>query len=170
MEEFIVEVDFHDTVISIVPRSELKRRVFPIRASLVIPQTPENKFILARRAKHKFPYPDVWVAGIGGLVSAGESYEDAARREMLEEGGIMEEVKLVAKSIHDEELEKKVFHIFTTTKPVSMNDLHADPEEVQYFQAFSLEEVERMITEHPEEFASTFITAFRAFAKEWEKR
>jgi isopentenyldiphosphate isomerase len=163
-EELIDEVDRSGNVIATHPISRLKERMFFHNASLIIPAAEGNKIIIARRAKDKQPYPGTWVCGVGGHARSGESAEDAAKREMQEEIGRSYPIKKVTSFVYDKEY-KAIFTLFTTTIPVSPDELSLDPREIQYCKAFTVGEVMRMIKRAPQEFAPTFITAMEEFSK-----
>ncbi|MEK6948120.1 MAG: NUDIX domain-containing protein [Nanoarchaeota archaeon] len=165
MEEQIYEVDWEDNVIGIRNKSELKQRIFTFRASLIIPRTDDNKFIISRRAKDKFPFPDVWTCTAGGKVQANESYEEAAIRELEEETSIKTELEFITTSKYDGDKEKGIYKMFTTKNAIDINKLIPDTTEIQYFREFTLEEIENMIKEKSEEFAPTFIIHFKEFCK-----
>lgn len=51
----------------------------------------DGDFLLTLRDPHKEMYPNCWEASAGGSALAGETPEEAARREMLEETGLAAE-------------------------------------------------------------------------------
>jgi len=162
-EELIAEVDWNDNVISVRSKKELKQYQFPHRVALILPRTNDDKFILARRAKDKFPCPDVWVFGIGGHVKADETYEQAALREMKEETGFETEVIELAKAKHDGSEEKIISKLFTTREYIDIILLKPDVKEIQFLKEFSIKEISEMIDANPVNFAPNFITVFKAF-------
>lgn len=163
MPELIPEIDWDDNVVALHPKEKLKEKMFPHRVSLVIPKTADNKILLCRRAKNKFPFPDVWCCAIGGKVLANESYEAAAYREMKEEVGMNSPLEHVTKFKYNKEDYKAIFAVFTTKDAISKDVFNLDPDEIQYISAFSVDEVNQMIKSNPEEFASTFLAALDAF-------
>ncbi len=86
-EELFDEVDEDGNVIATHPKSYFKERMFLHNVSLIIPISTDNKVLISRRAKDKYPYPDTWTCCLGGKASSGENSEDAAKREMREEAG-----------------------------------------------------------------------------------
>lgn len=164
-EELIDEVDKAGNVIATHPTSHLKEKTFFHNVSLIIPMTKGNRFLFARRARDKHPYPNTWVCGVGGKALSGESAEDAAKREMQEEIGRIYPLKEVTSFVYDEEDYKAIFTVFTTTVPISKNELALDPNEIQYCKAFTIKEIMRMINATPQEFAPTFIIAIKEFSK-----
>ena len=162
-QELLAEVDTQDNVVAIHPKEKLKELKFRHRISILLPKTTEGKFIFARRAKHKHPFPDVWVCAVGGKVRANETYEQACLREMHEEAGFKAQLQYVATSKLDLPEEKAIVHIFTTQEELSLKQFNLDQEETQYVQALSIQEMNAIIKEHPEQCAPTFIRHFNVF-------
>ena len=135
-----------------------------LRCSLVIPRAANGKFIISLRAKDKHPFPNTWVCGVGGKAADGESFEDAARREMQEEIGVSTPVKQVGSFKYDKEF-KAEFVLFTTDEELSVDSFTPDPHEIQYLKAFSLAEIKSMLAENPDSFAPTFRVALIEFEK-----
>lgn len=48
-----------------------------------------NEVLLVRRSFNKEVYPGLWETGAGGSVQSGESFYEAAKRELFEETGII---------------------------------------------------------------------------------
>lgn len=94
--EFVDIVDADDRVIDTVPRSVMRRDVLRHRAVFILVRDSAGRVLIHRRSEHKDIWPGWWDIGIGGVVAAGESYDDAARRELWEEVGIDAEPVFVA--------------------------------------------------------------------------
>lgn len=139
-----------------------------LRVSLIIPRGRDGKFILARRAKDKHPFPDVWVTAVGGKANDGESFEDAALREMVEEIGLSSAVSKVCSFHYDNEF-KADFEVFTTVEPLSVDSVKPDPGEIQFVKEFSLSELKLMVESNPSDFAPTFRIALLEFDKNIKK-
>ena len=168
-EELIDEVDHNGNVIATHPKSHLNERMFLHRVSLVIPMAKGNRILLSKRAEGKQPYPGTWCCAVGGKARSGETDEEAAIREMEEEIGKVFPMKKIASFVYDKREYRGIFSIFTTTVPVSPEELELDPEEVQYSEEFEVADVLRMVKESPDRFAPTFIYAIREFAKHFGK-
>ncbi len=167
-EEFIEEVDWNDNVVKLRLKKDLKQEQFPHRGAVILPLTNNGKIILCKRSKNKWPFPDVLCAAIGGHVKVNESYENAAKREMKEEADLETEIKEIAILKNNTETEQIIHHIFTTQQEIQLNSLKPDPVEIQYLEAFEINEVNKMIQQNPKQFAPTFINVFKAFYTAWQ--
>ena len=58
--------------------------------------------------------PGYWTASTSGHVDIGESYEQAAKRELKEELGITSKLEFVGKCKGDLKEEREIYTIFTT--------------------------------------------------------
>ena len=88
MEEYFDVVDEHDIVIDGKPSSECYDMGLLHRAILVFLSNPQGEVYLQKRANNLLFYPGHWSASVTGHVSSGESYLQAAKREVKEELGI----------------------------------------------------------------------------------
>lgn len=86
--EILPIVDEHDRVIGQATRREIHERNLIHRAVHVVLLDHAGRVCLQRRSQLKDRYPGWWDISVGGHVGVGESYADAARREMAEEMGI----------------------------------------------------------------------------------
>ncbi|PIZ51568.1 hypothetical protein COY27_03275 [Candidatus Woesearchaeota archaeon CG_4_10_14_0_2_um_filter_33_13] len=166
MEELIEEIDWEGNTVAIHPRSRLKQVMFPHKAALVIPKGKENKLILCKRAKNMHPFPETWCCAIGGKVANGETIEEAAKRETYEESKTDPELEPVVSVKYNEDDYKAIFNVFTTKNAFETNYFTPDPREIEFFQEFTIEEIEEMVNKKPELFAPTFRAVIVPFIKE----
>lgn len=89
-DELVDVVDLDDHVLEVVTRAELRARGAGARhrACYVAVLTTADELVVHRRAEWKDVYPGWWDVCFGGVLGAGEAWEDAAHRELLEESGI----------------------------------------------------------------------------------
>lgn len=86
--EVIDIVDADDRVIGQATREEMRRRKLRHRATYVLVFNGNGQLFVHRRTATKDVYPSFFDVAIGGVVTAGESYDEAAERELAEEIGV----------------------------------------------------------------------------------
>jgi isopentenyldiphosphate isomerase len=87
-EEIVALVDEHNQVVGAAPRREMRARKLPHRASFILVFNARGELYVQRRTMTKDIYPGRYDPATGGVVLAGESYEENAVRELAEELGI----------------------------------------------------------------------------------
>lgn len=91
-EELVYEVDEHDDVLRVVRRGELTDRALRHRSIAILFRAPDGRILVHRRAAAKRVFPQYYDMFVAGMVPAGESYDEAARREAGEEIGAVDPV------------------------------------------------------------------------------
>ncbi|GAA1009267.1 NUDIX hydrolase [Streptomyces sp. F-3] len=87
-EEILDIVDEHDRVIGQFPRGEAYARKLRHRCVFVQVRNAEGRLFVHRRTPAKLVFPSLYDMFVGGVVGAGETYDDAALREAEEELGV----------------------------------------------------------------------------------
>ncbi|MBM7093657.1 NUDIX domain-containing protein [Streptomyces sp. S12] len=87
-DEILDIVDEHDRVVGRAPRGEVYARGLRHRCAFVLVRDAEDRVFVHRRTADKLVYPSLHDMFVGGVVGAGESYDDAALREAEEELGV----------------------------------------------------------------------------------
>lgn len=82
-------VDDDDRVIATVSRAEMRANNLQHRAVSIAVLGSDGRLLVHRRANTKDVWPGMWDLAAGGVVAAGETYDDAARRELAEELGVI---------------------------------------------------------------------------------
>jgi 8-oxo-dGTP pyrophosphatase MutT (NUDIX family) len=82
-------VDDDDQVVATVTRAEMRAGRLQHRAVSIAVLSTDGRLLVHRRADTKDVWPGMWDLAAGGVVAAGETYEDAARRELAEELGVV---------------------------------------------------------------------------------
>lgn len=88
MEEIQDLIDEDDNVIGSISREEVKENAILHRGSAVFVFNSKGEILIHKRPADKKVYPSMWDFVLGGGVIKGETYEEAAKREALEEGGV----------------------------------------------------------------------------------
>jgi 8-oxo-dGTP pyrophosphatase MutT (NUDIX family) len=87
-DEILDIVDENDQVIGQAPRGEVYARGMRHRAVFVRARDAEGRIFVHRRTATKLVFPSLYDMFVGGVVGAGESYDEAALREAEEELGV----------------------------------------------------------------------------------
>lgn len=88
-DEILDVVDEKDRVVGRAPRSEVYARGLRHRCVFVLARDAEGRVFVHRRAADKAVFPSLYDMFVGGVVGAGEGYDDAALREAEEELGVV---------------------------------------------------------------------------------
>jgi isopentenyl-diphosphate delta-isomerase len=97
MPEYFDVVDENDIVVDRQPGRECVNRGLLHRAILVFLINERGEVYLQKRARDVLLYPGYWSASVTGHVSSGETYLEAAKREVKEELGIECELRELGK-------------------------------------------------------------------------
>lgn len=88
-DELFCLVDENDQEIGSITRREAHDGSHKIHRAVSILLTNQNgEILLQKRSKHKDTYPGFWTISASGHVTFGQSYDEAANRELEEELGI----------------------------------------------------------------------------------
>jgi isopentenyldiphosphate isomerase len=87
-DELVDIVDAEDRVVGRAPRGEATARRLRHRSVSVQVRDPEGRLFVHRRTPVKLVFPSMYDVVVGGVVGAGESYDEAALREAEEELGV----------------------------------------------------------------------------------
>lgn len=91
-DEIVLVVDRDNNETGRVPRLEMRTRGLPHRASYIMVFNSKGELFVQKRTRSKDIYPGYYDVAAGGVVLAGESYAESAKRELEEELGIRETV------------------------------------------------------------------------------
>jgi isopentenyldiphosphate isomerase len=87
-QELVDVVDDQGRTIATVTRREIRERHLPHRSTYILVFNQRGELFIHLRTPTKDVFPSYWDVCVGGVVSAGESFDDAARRETAEELGL----------------------------------------------------------------------------------
>ncbi len=144
-------------------RSERPKNRYPMIAGVFLFNS-KGHIILQKIALTKKVDAGKWSYSAGGHVDAGESYEQAALRELKEEMGITAtDATFVGQGHMLQNGKPRAFqHVF---KVVSDEPIHFDPTEVADVRTFTLSELKQEISKHPENFKDIFAKIFMEYNK-----
>jgi len=81
-------VDPEGRVLEVVTRARMRAENLRHRAVFVLVTSTDGRVLVHRRSEAKDVWPGWWDLAVGGVVGAGEAWDDAARRELAEELGV----------------------------------------------------------------------------------
>ncbi|MFB7032244.1 MULTISPECIES: NUDIX domain-containing protein [unclassified Streptomyces] len=145
MEEVVERVDEQDRVLAVVSRGEAVRRGWLHRIAVTVCRDREGRILVQRRSGHVARFPGHYEAASGGAVAAGESYEEAASRELAEELGVRAPVRFIAKFLNRGGLSP---HWLAVHEAVLFDDPDPDPNEVTWHGWLSEPELLRSMREN----------------------
>ncbi|MFY1596626.1 NUDIX hydrolase [Micromonospora sp. WMMD737] len=87
-DELLDIVDEHDRVVGQARRGDAYARRLRHRCAFVLVRNAAGEIFVHRRTERKLVFPSLYDMFVGGVVGAGESYDEAARREAEEELGV----------------------------------------------------------------------------------
>jgi len=87
-DELVDIVDEDDNVVDVVTRRQMRAGRLRHRAVYIAVQHSDGRLLVHQRSFDKDVRPGAWDIAVGGVVAAGESYDDSAVRELAEEIGV----------------------------------------------------------------------------------
>ena len=87
-DEIVAIVDDDNNVVGAAPRREMRAKRLPHRSTYVLVFNSRGEIYIQKRTRTKDVFPGYYDPAAGGVVLAGESYMEAALRELEEEMGI----------------------------------------------------------------------------------
>ena len=87
-DEIVAIVDEHNRVIGAAPRREMRAKRLPHRSTYILVFNARGELYVQKRTMTKDVFPGYYDVAAGGVVVAGESYQQGAERELEEEMGI----------------------------------------------------------------------------------
>jgi isopentenyldiphosphate isomerase len=148
-------VDDDDNVVGCLPRSEVRAQKKNYRLVEVFVFNKDGQLLVQKRSETMKRFPGYYGGSAGGHVDPGETYEEAAIREMKEEIGIDEQLIFVKK---DQINYEGVTKFITLFKCVSDKELKLDSSEVKSAMFMNIDQIKNMIK--TEKFLPVFIRFF----------
>jgi isopentenyldiphosphate isomerase len=145
-EELVYEVDENDRILRIVRRGELTDKNLRHRSVAILFRDSAGRILVHRRAAAKRVFPEFYDMFVAGMVPAGESYAQAARREAAEEVGQRNVVlRPRGKYRFDDEKVPQWASVYTATVT---GPVVPQPEEVEWFAFLTEQELAESIAEN----------------------
>ena len=156
-EEIFDVVDERDRVIGLVSRAQTHRDGLLHRAVHVFASNADGFFFLQRRSLDKESAPGLWSSSCSGHVDSGETYKQAALRELVEEIGLTlgpAELCLRLSISPCRATEKEFVRLYSCKAP---STLRPDPVEVIDSRWMAEEDLRAWIHREPKAFSPSFL-------------
>lgn len=131
------------------------------RAAHIWMYTPKGELLLQLRSREKELYPNCWDISVAGHVSAGESPEDAALREIQEEVGIIaqaQDLELIrifpVEDDYKQIQNKEFYYFFLYPLHASTESLVLQKEEVADTHLIHVDDLEKDLRENPDMYVT----------------
>lgn len=157
-DELFDIVDGEDRVIGKARRADVHAQGLLHRAVHLLVQRSDGAVFLQRRSLQKDSQPGKWDSSASGHLDAGEEYAAAARRELVEELGIVAEPAEIGRLSASRETGQEFVRIYRVEHEGPFT-LH--PEEIMDGGWFTPQEVAIWIQDKPETIAPCFAAVWR---------
>jgi isopentenyldiphosphate isomerase len=114
-DELVDIVDDADRVIGVATRREVRARVLKHRCVSIVVRSSRGDVLIHRRSERKDLWPGFWDFCAGGVLAAGEGWEEAARRELAEELGVAAALTFVGTGTFRDAQVDEIARLYTTT-------------------------------------------------------
>lgn len=159
-EELVDIVNEKDEVIGRAPKGEKIAKGFVSRNVAIFLADSEGNLIITRRAASKRSYPDRYDASACGNVTAGESYEAAAKRELLEELGIDCSLIFLGKIYNEFESEHRLRYFTGIFAGRWDGEARLLGGELSELRKMTVAEISELIARSPDLFTPGFVADF----------
>lgn len=128
-DELVLIVDKDNNETGCAPRHEMRAGGLPHRACYILVFNSREELFVQKRTMCKDIYPGYYDVAAGGVVLAGESYDESAGRELREELGIKDTALTCLFTFFYQESKNRVWgRVFSCTHD---GELHLQAEEVE---------------------------------------
>lgn len=158
MEELVVLVNPEDKVLGLMEKQQAHINGLLHRAFSVFLFNENGEMLLQKRAAEKYHSPHQWTNAVCSHPRNEETYLEGAKRRLNEELGIDAELSEKFHFIYKADVggglwEHELDHVFTGTYN---SDFHLNKDEVEEVRYISLKNLDKEISEHPEQFTEWF--------------
>lgn len=158
MEENVVLVNPEDQVLGLMEKMQAHQNGLLHRAFSVFIFDDEGKMLLQKRAAGKYHSPGQWTNAVCSHPKEGETYLEAANRRLKEELGIEIPLNEKFSFIYKADVggglwEHELDHVFVGNYN---GEFRLNPDEVEEVRYISMQDLERELTENPENFTEWF--------------
>ena len=166
MAERLQVVDENDDPIRVATREEAWANGWILRSAFIVLRDVDGNFLLQQRSLKKKTAPGKWTFAASGHVDEGESYDDAAPRELLEEIGIKTDLSVIGKMRITLTAPGHTDDHFVTVYTGTIDrdtPITVDKEEVETTRWLSPDELNNEVSDAPENFSPKLLAIYKQF-------
>jgi 16S rRNA (adenine1518-N6/adenine1519-N6)-dimethyltransferase len=161
-EEHFPVVDKTDRIFRYAPRSQVHGDNLRHRAVHILVFNEAGKVYLQQRSRWKDRHSLKWDSSAAGHVSAKESYDETARRELQEELGVGLSLEKILKVPASARTDREFIWLY---RGELHDTLRPNPSEIESGAFFFPTVIDGWIAARPEDFAPGFVECWKAYRK-----
>ena len=146
MGEQLYHVSDEDAEVGAVDRDRAHQEGVLHRSGIVFLRRTDGRVLVQHRSPQKRIFPDRFDASAAFHVTYGESYLQAAARELVEETGVSTPLEQVGKFVHHDPPEHQYVAVFVGTSDAP---IRVDPSESTGFEWVTGAELDRIVCDRP---------------------
>ncbi|MCA8995819.1 MAG: NUDIX domain-containing protein [Planctomycetaceae bacterium] len=162
MEEIFDVCDLHDRVIGQAPRSVVHEKNLLHRAVHIWLWRSDGRLVVHLRSRQKDQFPQCYTSSASGHVDHGESYDQAAKRELWEELKLGGEISFVCQLPAGPETAYEHTALYFLQ---SDDEPHPDPQEIERLEERWFVEILQRVETSPERFTPPFCELVQFLAR-----
>lgn len=166
MTERLTLVDENDQPIAVGDRKEAWAKGYYTRNIRIVLRDENGRVLSQKRSIKKDLYPGMWTVAAGGHVDEGETWDEAAQREMKEEIGVSTSLRRIGDfSFKNDEGNKKVRQIIRVYEGVidGSAQFTLEEDEVEATEWYGLDELKVSMQQTPDTFTPSFREVIERF-------
>jgi len=140
--ELLYQVREDDSVVGPVERKRAHSEGILHRAGMVFLRRSDGRVLVQRRSKTKETFPGSYDSSCSFHVKFGETYDEAARRELAEETGVTSQLTYLGKFTHFDSPENEIVAVFASE---SDEVVKIDPDESWVMEFWSKEKIDHIV-------------------------
>jgi len=165
-EEIFDVCDANDRVIGQAPRSDVHARRLLHRAVHIFVLNTRGELLIHKRSATKDEYPLCYTSSASGHLGAGETYDEAAPRELEEELGLTTPIEYLASFRGGPELAMEHTALYRT---VTDAPLHPDPGEIAEVEFLPVDAIVERVRATPDCFTPPFRVLLAWYAENCQR-
>lgn len=148
-DEILEVLDAEQRPLLLMPRRDALKQGLPLKVVLIVLRDKLGRIYIHQRSSKKGSYGGSWGPSAAGYVKAGESFKDAALRELAEELGVTSVQLRRAAEVKPEPSTGMSYVVLFLSSPANVL-IRPDPEEIAGGMFVDRDELEALLRDLPE--------------------